>query len=34
MDWSDSAEQAAFRTKVQGVIDQMPERYKREGGDW
>ena len=34
MDWSDSAEQAAFRTKVQGVIDQMPDRYKREGGDW
>ena len=34
MDWSDSAEQAAFRTKVQSVIDQMPARYKAEGGDW
>ncbi len=34
MDWSDSAEQATFRTKVQSVIDQMPARYKREGGDW
>jgi alkylation response protein AidB-like acyl-CoA dehydrogenase len=34
MDWSDSPEQAAFRAKVQGVIDNMPERYKVGDGDW
>src|SRR5690606_35652327 len=34
MDWSDSPDQAAFRAKVQSVIDQMPERYKAGGGDW
>ena len=34
MDWSDSPEQATFRTKVQSVIDQMPARYKTGGGDW
>ncbi len=34
MDWSDSPEQAAFRARVQSVIDQMPPRYKAGKGDW
>ncbi|MDP2328572.1 MAG: acyl-CoA dehydrogenase family protein [Dehalococcoidia bacterium] len=35
MDWSDNAEQAAFRAKVRGVIENdLPERYQDGEGDW
>lgn len=34
MDWSDSAEQAQFRTAVHEVIEtKLPERYRVSGGD-
>ncbi|MDA0271039.1 MAG: acyl-CoA dehydrogenase family protein [Chloroflexi bacterium] len=35
MDWSDNAEQAAFRAKVRTVIENdLPERYQDGDGDW
>ncbi len=35
MDWSDNAEQAAFRAKVRSVIENdLPERYQDGEGDW
>jgi alkylation response protein AidB-like acyl-CoA dehydrogenase len=35
MDWSDNAEQAAFRAKVRAVIEHdLPERYQDGDGDW
>ena len=35
MDWSDSPEQAAFRAEVRTLLDeQLPERYRRPGGNW
>jgi alkylation response protein AidB-like acyl-CoA dehydrogenase len=35
MDWKDSADQAAFRAQVRGVIEtKLPERYRAGHGEW